>query len=404
MKAITYTDWKINGSVLPFWRVACIATQLTSLKVVDKVSKLLNKSDLERLKSHQASKSLSDVETLLGTAWKSLQLSGHLSEGQKRAVFGRYCVRLVLFVTQKQKFGRAEYVWQSVDEITKAFADERAQTATSTPVASPAVGSPVANLLEMSKSDMALHQNKRLELGKTYCNPELHDKKLFVFKSMSDDCCKLEHTTLLGEKLVEEVPLDEKLKDWKKTKREPAVPLDKAIAEQYLVQSSKVSADMLQMAQYQLKLHEEHKNNPVTAEDIGFLQNPSGIFARKKFAARKLSFLAFGSLTLSKDNTKGVHLMHGFTIQPPKTATDFSKLDDKCILCPFWFVKNTGDPDAVNMVLKTKSSGAPCYVNSKVVLPGELLLAANETLLKKLAAGVVEAACKEPAAKRKKAT
>lgn len=84
----------------------------------------------------------------------------HLSEDQKRAVFGRYCVRLVLFVTQKQKFGREEYVWQSVEEITKAFADERAQTAASTPIASPAVSSPVANLLEMSKSDMALHQNK----------------------------------------------------------------------------------------------------------------------------------------------------------------------------------------------------------------------------------------------------
>lgn len=233
---------------------------------------------------------------------------------------------------------------------------------------------------------MALHQNEHLELGKAYCNPELHDKKLFVCKSMSDDGCKFEHTTLLGEKLVEDVPLDEKLKDWKKTKREPAVALDKAIAEKYLVQSSKVSADMLQMAQYQLKLHEEHQNNPVTAEDIGFLQNPTGIFARKKFAAGKLSLVAFGSLALAKDNTKGVHLMHGFTIQPPKTAIDFSKLDDKRMLCPFWFVKNTGEQDAVNMVLKAKASGAPCYVNSKAVLPGELLLAANETLLKKVAA------------------
>ena len=207
-------------------------------------------------------------------------------------------------MTQKQKFGREEYVWQSVEEITKAFADERAQTAASTPIASPAVSSPVANLLEMSKSDMALHQNKHLELGKAYCNPWLHDKKLFVFKSMSDDGCKFEHTTLLGEKLVEDVPLDEKLKDWKKTKREPAVALDKAFAEKYLVQSSKVSADMLQMAQYQLKLHEEHQNNPVTAEDIGFLQNPTGIFARKKFAAGKLSLVAFGSLALAKEHQR----------------------------------------------------------------------------------------------------
>ena len=165
---------------------------------------------------------------------------------------------------------------------------------------------------------------------------------------------------------------------------------------------------MLQMAQYQLKLHEEHQNNPVTAEDIGFLQNPTGIFARKKFAAGKLSLVAFGSLALAKDNTKGVHLMHGCTIQPPKTAIDFSKLDDKCMLCPFWFVKNTGEQDAVNMVLKAKASGAPCYVNSKAVLPGELLLAANETLLKKVAAGGVEPAAKpaakvDPGTKRKRA-
>ena len=168
-----------------------------------------------------------------------MQLSGHLSEDQQKAVFGRYCVRLVLL---KQKFGREAYVWQSVEEIINAFADERAQTAASAPVASPALSIPVANLLEMSKSDMALHQNKHLELGKAYCNPELHDKKRVVSKSMSDEGCKFEHATLLGEKLVEDVPLDEKLKDWKKTKRGRAVHLNKAIAEHYLVQSSKVSA------------------------------------------------------------------------------------------------------------------------------------------------------------------
>ena len=288
-------------------------------------------------------------------------------------------------MTQKQKFGREEYAWQSVEEITKAFADERAQTATSTPVARPVVSTPVAKPWHSTRTST-------LSLAR-YTATQSCMTKSSLFSS-----------PLLGEKLVEDVPLDEKLKVWKRTKKEPAAPLDKAIAEQHLVQSSKVFADMLQMAQYQLKLLEEHKNNPVTAEDIGFVQNPTGIFARKKFAAGKLSLVAFGSLALAKDTTKGVHLMHGFTIQPPKAATDFCKLDDKCVLCPFWFVKNTGDPDAVNMVLKTKPSGAPSYVNSKPVLPGELLLAANETLLKKVPAGGVEEGGKEPAAKWKKTT
>ena len=97
MKAITYTDWKVTGTMLPFWRVACIATQLTSLKVVDKVSKLLNKSDLERLKSHQASKSLSDVETLLGTAWKSLQVlceAGPVCDTEAKVWERRVCLAI----------------------------------------------------------------------------------------------------------------------------------------------------------------------------------------------------------------------------------------------------------------------------------------------------------------------
>ena len=115
----------------------------------------------------------------------------------------------------------------------------------------------------------------------------------------------------------------------------------------------------------------------MTAEDIGFLQNPTGIFCKEEVCSWEIEPCSFWQPGTGKDNTKGVRLMHGFTIQPRKTATDFSKLDDKCILCPCWFVKSTGGPDAVNMVLK----GAHCYVNSKVVLPGEFLLAVNESLL-----------------------
>ena len=69
------------------------------------------------------------------------------------------------------------------------------------------------------------------------------------------------------------------------------------------------------LAQYQLKLHEEHKNNPVTAEDIGFLQNPTGIFCKEEVCSWEIEPCSFWQPGTGKDNAKGVRLMHGFTIQ-----------------------------------------------------------------------------------------
>ena len=257
MKAITYTDWKINGSMLPFCRVACVATQLTSLKVVDKVSKLLNKGDLERLKSHQASKSLSDVETLLDTAWKSLQLSGHLSEDQQRAVFGRYCVRLVLFVRQKQKFGREAYVWQSVEEIAKAFADERAQPAASTAVASPLWALQLLICWKWASLTWRSTRTSTSSWARHTASQSCMTKSELFSSPCLMKAASLNTPPCWGRSLCRMCLW---MRKFGRTKRWPAVHLNKAIAEQYLVQSSKVSADMLQMAQYQLKLHEEHKN------------------------------------------------------------------------------------------------------------------------------------------------
>ena len=75
-----------------------------------------------------------------------------------------------------------------------------------------------------------------------------------------------------------------------------------------------------------------------------------------------------------------------FGVNAPKMISEFDKVDDKTVLVPFWYVKPTMDEELVNMQLEKKqcgSLGLPCYVNTKDLEPGDLLLCESEMLAKK---------------------
>ena len=75
-----------------------------------------------------------------------------------------------------------------------------------------------------------------------------------------------------------------------------------------------------------------------------------------------------------------------FGVNAPKMISEFDKVDDKTVLVPFWYVKPTMDEELVNMQLEKEQCGSlelPCYVNTKDLEPGDLLLCESEMLAKK---------------------
>ena len=101
MRLVTHFDFNVPGNLLPCFRVAMLAAQLTSNKVVDKISKLLVKGDFDRLKS-KCKPQLQEAESLLAKSWQLVEQAKHLEEFKRLSVFGRLCIRVVLFVCQNK--------------------------------------------------------------------------------------------------------------------------------------------------------------------------------------------------------------------------------------------------------------------------------------------------------------
>ena len=157
-----------------------LAAQLTSSKIVDKISKLLVKSDFDRLKT-KCKAELQDVEKLLANSWSLVEKAKHLEELKRLHVFGRLCVRVVLFICQKQKMGRESKTWKSLEDIRDQFASEMLcppdiSSQDSGDAPSPgAAGSQEAlqDLLQPDPVAVALLQNQHLEIRSNYQNPKV---------------------------------------------------------------------------------------------------------------------------------------------------------------------------------------------------------------------------------------
>ena len=160
------------------------------------------------------------------------------------------------------------------------------------------------------------------------------------------------------------------------------------IAEKQLVYKHPGIQESIQLHSTQVQLHKAFMTGPVNAKAIGFVANQVGVCALQHFTAGSLVLKPYGSLFLVKDQDKDkVKVMVGkFGVNAPKMISEFDKVDDKTVLVPFWYVKPTMDEELVNMQLEKKQCGSlelPCYVNTKDLEPGDLLLCESEMLAKK---------------------
>ena len=184
------------------------------------------------------------------------------------------------------------------------------------------------------------------------------------------------------------VELGDELRDWRKSKKSMSTLLATDIAEKHLAYKRPVVTEAISLYQAQIQLRKAYVTNPVTSKAVGFVANPIGVCALQHFAAGALVLKPYGSLHSVKEKDKeNMKVFFGsFGVAAPKMLSEIDKVDDKTALVPFWHVKSTREDDLVNMTLEAKKIGSvelPCYVNSKELEPGDLLLCENEALAKK---------------------
>ena len=169
MQQLTYYDFKIEGNQLIMIRNALLHTILSSTKHCDGYSRLIFKSDLDKLKGNLKAKSL-EVESLLKDAW--VKCCNAENTNLASLAFGKMCVRMCLLLLGKQKFSRDKYEVDSFAQIIELFAADLAGEPT---MAAPTHAKDqeqgkVKDLLQASPAEVALLQHKHIKLG---CRPDL---------------------------------------------------------------------------------------------------------------------------------------------------------------------------------------------------------------------------------------
>ncbi|CAE7576580.1 unnamed protein product [Symbiodinium sp. CCMP2592] len=378
---ITYFDFKLEANLAPCFRVACMAAQLASPKVQDQFAKLLVKADLDRIKS-KSKPELLEAERLLKDAWVATQ-NAPLKDGERYTVFGRCCVRTVLYLSQKQKFGRENKEWNSLEEINQALATEllgpKGTSSSAAPTASP---SKVANLLEASPSTVAMMQHPHLEVGGLYQHSD-YGSQVFQLLELNDTSAKFEHRPLMQDAWTVAIALSDDLKQWKKTKKAIVQVVDQAALSKYLVENNSAAGEAIDMQRMQILLYDTFVNLP-EVDGFSFVSPPTGLCATINIPKGKLKLIAYGDL--KRDDGKPGHKVSGYALSPPKAVGDMDNVTATSVLVPFWYVKPSMDAEAVNMQLTNAKHGGlaiPCYTNSRSIRKGELLLHAAEALLAK---------------------
>ncbi|CAE7826156.1 unnamed protein product [Symbiodinium sp. CCMP2592] len=370
-RLIAHYDFRLDANLAPCFRIACMAAQMSSPKVVDGVAKMIYKSDLDAAKKRK--QELQESEEGLRDAWHVTQLAGHLSEHEKIQVFGRLCVRTVLWMLGKQKAGREEREWASFAGIRDAFADELMKK-DAKPSSSASVlpaKSDIVNMVDASKASIMLVQYDHLEVGSNYTNED-HPNKVWTLTKVADEGCTFEHQPLCQP--AESVSaVASELKKWKRTKKPVLICYDQAKTHDFMYESSPAASEPVELAKKQVKFYEACCSLANCSSMVSFFGPPMNVCANENIAKNKLKLVAYGQL--SKLDPNSIHKVGGYSLYPFKTCTDIDKLNNTFVLVPFWFIKvSSQNPNMSLSVVKKDGFEIPCMTNSRAVKAGEVLV------------------------------
>ena len=199
-------DFKQASTPFPFLRIALACCQLTAPRTQckDGFSKLINRSDFDRLKSKKMSDSILAAEQLMSAGWSAVEASG-LGMDRVALPFGRFQVRLCLHLLGKENKGREGTKHKDMSEIQEKFASEMmssqgavvqlpsAQGEGGQPQSSSAAAS-VQSLGEASDViAIVLNQHKHVKVGKGYTIQKEDPGKVWLLTEVTATVGKLVH-------------------------------------------------------------------------------------------------------------------------------------------------------------------------------------------------------------------
>lgn len=275
-------------SLHPHVKCALVVTNCTTERVIDGVAKLITKTDITGLKAKRYESNIAEVEEQLSSAWKTLAAHTTLQDHQRYKLFGMYCIRFALWLTNKQKAGRENVEYKLVDlkDMLKKDLQNPGVGCTSQPAASTSTQSKKSTQayeLQDAGSPMFLaKQPLKLEVGCHY-TIKGHGNKIFTINVISQDQVTLSHTEFLtGTSTSLTFPATDILDNFKVTKAKPPTAIsDQQLA--FLFPSASASCmDEMQKAQVYILPQQMYNEKDLDESHILVQTTQNAVYNKKE--------------------------------------------------------------------------------------------------------------------------
>ena len=346
----------------PMIRVALLATNLTCDKIVDGIGRLLLKSDVEKLKSKKLQPMVCEAEELLLGRWKDLEKDTKLNQTQKFKIFGKACLRTCLFLVGKQKQGREERVFASLDETRLECIKEMANTSTAGPSMPASSCTPKASsIVQLHEAKNAMYvagQKIELKVGNHYTHKDFEDRVWTCFEVGSNHLGLKYQDMLSGTVCKIQVKDIEIAESLKATKQKPPTLLDAKHVPALLPQI--VGDEEYEKCSIFKLIIDFNKSLGKLPLELLYQENPSRhVFTKKGFEVKQLLLVPGVDKVsqISDKQSKGsCEVKVGekkYYLLPPKQY----KFDEKSkaytgMVSPFWLLFNSKPSNELgNMIL-----------------------------------------------------
>ncbi|CAK9100239.1 unnamed protein product, partial [Durusdinium trenchii] len=352
---LAHYNFRLPGCQLNFLRIALLATILSSKRHQDGISKLVFKSDFDKLKGKSTTLAMED---LLSQGWASCQKVANKALNEMS--FGKFCVRLVLHALQKEKFSRDGLSFDSfqaiVEELSVDLEGGEHVPSSSVAAVKATDAHKVKDLLKASPDEVAMLQNSHIIVGKNYTHKEYKEQ---VLDGIKDGCGVFKHVPLFGETL-EAVASMEELKDWKSTKKEMCRLCPRDVIKDRLPEACPLVLDEWDKMCASYLLAEAYKeNNKANVDMVALTKFPNGLLALRKLKVKELQLYPVGTLAKVKEQHKTDDLLaKGATLVKFKgvayQAQGFKaynpiKSEEAGVVCAYFYVKATEDEQEANL-------------------------------------------------------
>lgn len=445
MNHLAMYDFRLPGQSMALTRIGLAAVMLISRKHADGFSRLLFKSDFDKLKGKDTTRKLDEM---FFTLWKQA-LGAGVAPDVGYICWGNAAVRMVLHILNKEKVAKQE-VYKSFGEIVELFSQElngsvRVTTHSEPAGGSASAGSAVKDLLNCSSQEVALFQNAHIRIGDKYfaciktcwcfpacfllafpccqpaslfvcvvkidvfwfhlccCSTHLlysdccrythHDypDQIFILKAVDDKKATFQHVPLFADALVVTEELTS-LKKWRATKKEPTALCPAKLTTDRLPHNLEMVQKEVDKVQATALLMEAYMNNKVGDGVLAFVSNPSNLAVLKKVKKKEIKLFPMGTCSLVpvKDQTKILekakhcvawYKTKPYQIQPFKSFNNFAKPEETGTLCPYYWVRSSGDDEEINLKMawvEYRGLHIPILENEEPIEPKTLLLKSSD--------------------------